>query len=57
MVIGHRGSGMNILSSPDGRMMAIKENSLLSFNNAAKLGVEFVEFDVQVGRRNSLIAS
>ncbi|CAN6472404.1 unnamed protein product [Victoria cruziana] len=50
MVIGHRGSGMNILSSPDGRMMAIKENSLLSFNNAAKLGVEFVEFDVQVTR-------
>ncbi|KAF3786275.1 Glycerophosphodiester phosphodiesterase [Nymphaea thermarum] len=50
MVIGHRGSGMNALSSPDGRMKAIKENSLLSFNTAAKLGVEFVEFDVQVTR-------
>ncbi|OVA17425.1 Glycerophosphoryl diester phosphodiesterase [Macleaya cordata] len=47
-VIGHRGSGMNILYSSDNRMKAIKENSILSFNNAAKFGVDFVEFDVQV---------
>lgn len=48
VVIGHRGSGMNMLSSVDGRMKAIKENSILSFNVAAKYAVDFVEFDVQV---------
>ncbi|XP_043723133.1 glycerophosphodiester phosphodiesterase GDPD1, chloroplastic-like [Telopea speciosissima] len=47
-VIGHRGSGMNMLHSPDRRMKAIKENSILSFNTAGKFGVDFVEFDVQV---------
>ncbi|MCL7024336.1 hypothetical protein MKW94_009358 [Papaver nudicaule] len=47
-VIGHRGSGMNILHSSDNRMQAIKENSIVSFNNAAKFSVDFVEFDVQV---------
>ncbi|XP_058103022.1 glycerophosphodiester phosphodiesterase GDPD1, chloroplastic-like [Magnolia sinica] len=49
-VIGHRGSGMNMLYSPDRRMKAIKENSILSFNSAAKFAVDFVEFDVQVTR-------
>ncbi|KAJ8649020.1 hypothetical protein MRB53_002043 [Persea americana] len=44
MVVGHRGSGMNM----DLRMKAIKENSILSFNEAGKSGVDFVEFDVQV---------
>ncbi|KAL4192052.1 hypothetical protein AMTRI_Chr06g192090 [Amborella trichopoda] len=48
MVIGHRGSGMNMLQSPDKRMKAIKENTILSFNNAAKADLNFVEFDVQV---------
>lgn len=47
-VIGHRGSGMNMLYSSDKRMKAFKENSILSFNNAANFGVDFVEFDVQV---------
>ncbi|KAL5728591.1 glycerophosphodiester phosphodiesterase [Ranunculus cassubicifolius] len=47
-VIGHRGNGMNKPSSDDPRINAIKENSLLSFNAAASLGVDFVEFDVQV---------
>ncbi|KAF9607324.1 hypothetical protein IFM89_033912 [Coptis chinensis] len=47
-VIGHRGNGMNMLSSSDGRMKAIKENSILSFNTAAKFNVDYVEFDVQV---------
>ncbi|KAL5978872.1 hypothetical protein ACLOJK_018767 [Asimina triloba] len=47
-VIGHRGSGMNMLYSPDRRMKAIKENSILSFNTAAKFALDFVEFDVQV---------
>ncbi|XP_077227767.1 glycerophosphodiester phosphodiesterase GDPD1, chloroplastic-like [Tasmannia lanceolata] len=50
VVIGHRGSGMNMLHSADERMKAIKENSILSFNNAAKFAVDFVEFDVQVTR-------
>ncbi|KAK3039110.1 hypothetical protein RJ639_028856 [Escallonia herrerae] len=48
MVIGHRGSGMNVLQSSDRRMKAIKENSVLSFNNAANCAVDFIEFDVQV---------
>ncbi|KAJ4960626.1 hypothetical protein NE237_020536 [Protea cynaroides] len=48
LVIGHRGSGMNMLHSADRRMKAIKENSILSFNTAGKFDADFVEFDVQV---------
>ncbi|KAK1410019.1 hypothetical protein QVD17_36551 [Tagetes erecta] len=48
VVIGHRGHGMNILQSADRRMKAYKENSILSFNNAAKHSVDYIEFDVQV---------
>lgn len=51
-VIGHRGNGMNKLSSSDPRMSAIKENSLLSFNAAAAFDADFVEFDVQVTKDN-----
>ncbi|XP_073117356.1 glycerophosphodiester phosphodiesterase GDPD1, chloroplastic-like [Elaeis guineensis] len=49
-VLGHRGSGMNALESPDRRMTAVKENSLLSFNRAASFPIDLVEFDVQVTR-------
>ncbi|KAI3520650.1 hypothetical protein L1887_10100 [Cichorium endivia] len=48
MVIGHRGHGMNILHSADRRMKVFKENSILSFNNAAKHPIDYIEFDVQV---------
>ncbi|XVE84205.1 hypothetical protein DITRI_Ditri16bG0151600 [Diplodiscus trichospermus] len=48
LVVGHRGHGMNVLQSSDSRMKAIKENSLLSFNSAAKFPIDFIEFDVQV---------
>ncbi|XVE50058.1 hypothetical protein DITRI_Ditri01bG0131100 [Diplodiscus trichospermus] len=48
LVMGHRGSGMNKLQSPDPRMKFIKENSVLCFNEAAKFPIDFVEFDVQV---------
>ncbi|XP_010044857.2 glycerophosphodiester phosphodiesterase GDPD1, chloroplastic [Eucalyptus grandis] len=48
LVIGHRGSGMNVVQSSDGRMRAIRENSIRSFNAAAAFPVDFVEFDVQV---------
>ncbi|KAJ6777007.1 GLYCEROPHOSPHORYL DIESTER PHOSPHODIESTERASE [Salix koriyanagi] len=48
LVIGHRGNGMNILQSTDRRMKAIKENSIMSFNSAAKHPIDFIEFDVQV---------
>ncbi|CAL5325462.1 unnamed protein product [Camellia sinensis] len=49
VVIGHRGSGMNVLHTSDRRMKAIKENSILSFNAAAATSaVDFIEFDVQV---------
>ncbi|KAK6256232.1 Glycerophosphodiester phosphodiesterase domain - like 4 [Theobroma cacao] len=48
LVIGHRGHGMNMLQSSDSRMKAIKENSILSFNCAAKSPIDFIEFDVQV---------
>lgn len=49
--MGHRGSGMNMLQSSDKRMKSIKENSILSFNAAAKLPLDFIEFDVQVRMR------
>lgn len=48
MVVGHRGHGMNVLLSTDKRMKAFKENSILSFNHAANLPLDFIEFDVQV---------
>ncbi|XP_020539273.1 glycerophosphodiester phosphodiesterase GDPD3 isoform X2 [Jatropha curcas] len=48
VVMGHRGSGMNMLQSSDRRMKSKKENSILSFNAAAKLALDFIEFDVQV---------
>ncbi|PKA56904.1 hypothetical protein AXF42_Ash002207 [Apostasia shenzhenica] len=48
LVVGHRGNGMNLLSSPDPRMKAVKENSIVSFNLAGKFPIDFVEFDVQV---------
>ncbi|XP_027154023.1 glycerophosphodiester phosphodiesterase GDPD1, chloroplastic-like isoform X1 [Coffea eugenioides] len=48
LVIGHRGNGMNLLQSSDGRMKAIKENSILSFNAASNYPIDYVEFDVQV---------
>ncbi|XP_024975156.1 uncharacterized protein At2g33490-like isoform X2 [Cynara cardunculus var. scolymus] len=48
MVVGHRGHGMNLLHSTDTRMKAYKENSILSFNNAANHPLDFIEFDVQV---------
>ncbi|XP_076936248.1 glycerophosphodiester phosphodiesterase GDPD1, chloroplastic-like isoform X2 [Bidens hawaiensis] len=48
VVIGHRGHGMNMLQSADRRMKAFKENSILSFNNAAKHSLDYIEFDVQV---------
>ncbi|KAF5175255.1 Glycerophosphodiester phosphodiesterase [Thalictrum thalictroides] len=47
-VIGHRGSGMNMLQSTDRRMKSIKENTIRSFNAAANFPVDFVEFDVQL---------
>ncbi|KAE9446076.1 hypothetical protein C3L33_22003, partial [Rhododendron williamsianum] len=39
LVVGHRGSGMNSLQSSDRRMKAFKENSILSFNSAARFPV------------------
>lgn len=39
---------MNMLLSSDIRMREIKENSILSFNTAAKFPIDFVELDVQV---------
>lgn len=48
LVVGHRGNGMNVLTSMDQRMKAIKENSIMSFDSAAKFPIDFIEFDVQV---------
>ncbi|KAI3501884.1 hypothetical protein L1887_29912 [Cichorium endivia] len=48
MVIGHRGTGMNLLQSSDPRMKSIKENSIRAFNSAGKFNLDFIEFDVQV---------
>ncbi|XP_044502999.1 glycerophosphodiester phosphodiesterase GDPD1, chloroplastic-like [Mangifera indica] len=48
LVVGHRGHGMNLLQSSDQRMKAYKENSIVSFNSAAKFPIDYIEFDVQV---------
>ncbi|WOL01745.1 hypothetical protein Cni_G10462 [Canna indica] len=48
LVIGHRGKGMNALASPNPRLREVKENTLRSFNDAARFPIDFVEFDVQV---------
>ncbi|KAL8106488.1 glycerophosphodiester phosphodiesterase GDPD3-like [Apium graveolens] len=48
MVIGHRGSGMNLLQSSNNRMKFIKENSILALNAAGNFNLHFIEFDVQV---------
>ncbi|KAJ7010128.1 glycerophosphodiester phosphodiesterase GDPD1 [Populus alba x Populus x berolinensis] len=48
VVMGHRGSGMNMLQSCDRRMKSVKENSILSFISASKLPLDFIEFDVQL---------
>ncbi|KAJ0969240.1 hypothetical protein J5N97_022117 [Dioscorea zingiberensis] len=50
VVVGHRGKGMNALTSGDRRLTAVKENSLRSFNAAAGFPIDFIEFDVQVGK-------
>lgn len=39
---------MNMLQSSDQRMKSIKENTILSFNAAARHPLDFIEFDVQV---------
>jgi len=46
-VIGHRGKGMNALASADPRMQEVRENTVRSFNDAARFPVDYVEFDVQ----------
>ncbi|KAJ8439108.1 hypothetical protein Cgig2_027034 [Carnegiea gigantea] len=48
VVMGHRGSGMNSLQSSDRRMKSVKENSILAFNRAARLNLDYIEFDVQI---------
>ncbi|XP_016492372.1 glycerophosphodiester phosphodiesterase GDPD3-like [Nicotiana tabacum] len=40
----------SFMRSCDRRSKAIKENTLCSFNEAAKFNVDFIEFDVQVTR-------
>lgn len=44
---GHRGMGMNLWTS-QGILPSHRENTIISFLDAAKHGVSFVEFDVQV---------
>ena len=46
---GHRGVGENMWREADGSVApACRENTIKSFLHASKLGVDFVEFDVQV---------
>lgn len=51
LVVGHRGCGKNeilpIGATPEARP-SIRENTITSFNLAARNGAQFVEFDVQV---------
>lgn len=53
-VIGHRGKGMNALASEDPRMQEVRENTVRSFNDAARFPVDYVEFDVQVTTNSSI---
>ncbi|GAX85412.1 hypothetical protein CEUSTIGMA_g12828.t1 [Chlamydomonas eustigma] len=53
LIGGHRGVGENLwiegsLPSPSAILPAYRENTVKSFLRAAELGVDFVEFDVQV---------
>ncbi|KAK6802740.1 hypothetical protein RDI58_000523 [Solanum bulbocastanum] len=50
VVMGHRGSGTNMLQYSSCHEKTIKENTLRSFNEAAKFNLQFIEFDVQVTR-------
>ncbi|MQM06907.1 hypothetical protein Taro_039739 [Colocasia esculenta] len=50
LVIGHRGKGMNALASSDRRLKVVKENTVLSFNEAGRFPIDLVEFDVQVNK-------
>ncbi|GFR40891.1 hypothetical protein Agub_g1543, partial [Astrephomene gubernaculifera] len=56
MLGGHRGMGENLTTvKTDGKLgvyPAFRENTIQSFQQAAKCGVGFVEFDVQVTRDN-----
>jgi glycerophosphoryl diester phosphodiesterase len=51
VVVGHRGCGKN-KTAPQGGVSearsSIRENTITSFNLAARNGAQFVEFDVQV---------
>lgn len=42
---------MNMMQSSDPRMKATRENSIMSFNAAAKFPIDFIEFDVQVEKK------
>ncbi|TMW83218.1 hypothetical protein EJD97_002462 [Solanum chilense] len=50
VVMGHRGSGTNMLQYSSCHENIIKENTLRSFNEATKFNLQFIEFDVQVTR-------
>nr|XP_010325583.1 glycerophosphodiester phosphodiesterase GDPD3-like isoform X2 [Solanum lycopersicum] len=47
VVMGHRGSGTNMLQYSSCHENIIKENTLRSFNEATKFNLQFIEFDVQ----------
>nr|GEZ67598.1 glycerophosphodiester phosphodiesterase GDPD1, chloroplastic-like [Tanacetum cinerariifolium] len=57
MVIGHRGAGMNLVQSDDLKMKYIKENTVLAFNAAGDIGIDFVEFDVQTDDDDLAVAA
>ena len=48
MVVGHRGEGMNALTLSDQRLTAVKENSLLPFNQVGPFPIDVIEFDIRV---------
>uniref|UniRef100_A0A183CPG4 GP-PDE domain-containing protein n=1 Tax=Globodera pallida TaxID=36090 RepID=A0A183CPG4_GLOPA len=62
--VGHRGSGESftkwtnfLLSFPNRsfRFATARENTIFSLNNAAQKGADFVEFDVQLSRDQSVV--
>ncbi|KAL4594407.1 hypothetical protein ACB092_12G018300 [Castanea dentata] len=48
--MGQMSSNMIMLQSSDPRTKTLQENSILSFNAAFKVPINFIEFDIQIMR-------
>ncbi|EPR79564.1 Glycerophosphoryl diester phosphodiesterase [Spraguea lophii 42_110] len=55
IIIGHRGSGADNYNKKNNIFADITENTIDSFNNAHKLNVDWIEFDVQLTKDKILV--